>query len=139
VDAGKRSGVQVLRHSLDGVAGKAPPSRRGARVTLLASLVASLGVNYRKEMGMFERKILVEVRRKSMTDEGLLELFKGGPEQAAVVGVNEICQRLEDAMILAGIGERDPEERAALMRDVGTVREVRNQMMSFATEALKRK
>ena len=88
---------------------------------------------------MFERKILVEVRRKSMTDEGLLELFKGGPEQAAVVGVNEICQRLEDAMILAGIGERDPEERAALMRDVGTVREVRNQMMSFATEALKRK
>ncbi len=87
---------------------------------------------------MFERKVLIEVVRKPMTDEELLALFRGGPEQAPIVGMMEVLQRLEDAMILNGIGERDPVERAALMRDVGTVREVKTQVLSFAREGLKR-
>lgn len=87
-------------------------------------------------MGLIDR---VEIARKPMQDEQLLALFAGGPEQAAVQGVMEICQRLEDAMVSAGIGEKDVAERAALMRDVGTVREVRDQVMSFAREGMKRK
>ena len=80
----------------------------------------------------------IRVERTGMRDEEVLALFAGGPDQAAVRGVVEICQRLEDRMIDAGIGERDVEERGALMRDIGTVREIRNQMLSFAMEAQKR-
>ena len=80
----------------------------------------------------------MQIARKPMKDEELLALFSGGPDQAPVQGVLEICARLEDAMVLAGIGERDERERAALMRDVGTVRELRDQVLSFATEAFRR-
>ena len=87
---------------------------------------------------MWAKMTRVRVERRDMRDEELLALFAGGPDQAAVKGVMEICQRLEDQMIAAGVGERDAQERAALMRDIGTVREIRNQMLSFAVEAQKR-
>jgi len=83
-------------------------------------------------------RVVVELRQKRMTDEELLALFAGGPEQAAVQEVLEILARLEAAILENGIGERDKEERAALMRDVGTVREVRTQVMSFTVEGLRR-
>jgi hypothetical protein len=88
--------------------------------------------------GKRETQAKVQIVRKPMRDEELLALFAGGPDQAPVQGALEICARLEDAMVLAGIGEKDEKERAALMRDVGTVREVKNQVLSFATEAFRR-
>jgi FixJ family two-component response regulator len=83
---------------------------------------------------MFERKILVEVRRKSMADGELLALFKGGPDQAAVVGVNEICQRLEDAMILNGQRLSKMANHVKTIQAIATLTDREREILNFLCE-----